>query len=207
MIEINKLTKQQTIKAIVNQANSINKKLKQFDDLGIEEYREFVENLVGESNFNKQGSITKAIKSHYKNINILHLKKTLNALIKINNNETYGTVNKYYKAIEESKRNAIDTMATYLINKGYDEYEVRLMVESDTFLSSVYSAWKDLNGGYGSLQLVEKVFLEYTSTMNKKQVKKAMSNVEFSLREAKKLDDRIREEKEFEEWKRGKNRR
>ena len=98
-------------------------------------------------------------------------------------------------------------MATYLINKGYDEYEVRLMVESDTFLSSVYSAWKDLHGGYGSLQIVEKVYLEYTSTMNKKQVRKAMSNVEFSLREAKKLYDRIREEKEFEEWKRGKNRR
>lgn len=206
-INVNKLTKEQTINSIIHQANSMNKKLKKYDNEGIEEYRELITNLLGD-HLNSKGTVSKAKESHYKNINILELKKTLNTMIKINNHEIYGTFRKYNKAVTESKENTLDTIFNHLVyNCGFNENEVRMLLASDDFLNHIWTAFKDLDGGYGSLQTVEKIYLNYDVSMKVKDKKKALSNIEYSLKEAKRIEERIRNEQDYKKYLRGKNRR
>lgn len=191
---INHLNKDETIKKIINQANSLNKKIKAFNDENITEYQEYINNYIQSKYHSSSGRITKS-KKVLEQQNIVELKQLLSSLIQINNNETYGTINKYKKVVSKSIANAKDTFKDYLIDKGYDEHEVELVINSGTFLDSVSKALNDMGGGYGSNQTMEKVFLEYSSLDADRS--RAMSDVEFGLRNARELAERLETERQL----------
>ena len=84
-MDINKLSHEELINKIINQSNSLNKKIKAFKNKGIEEHNELIHNLLSDDQvqYNKSGSITKS-KKFYNNQDDFVLKKTLSTLIKIN---------------------------------------------------------------------------------------------------------------------------
>lgn len=192
---INGLNKKQVINKIINQANSLNKKIKQFNDNNVNEYNEFVSQYINNKYHSASGRITKS-KKLLEQQSVLELKQLLSSLIKVNNNETYGTINKYKKEVAKSINNARDTFKDYLLNKGYDETEVELVVNSGTFLNSVAQAFNEMGGGHGSNQTMEKVYLNYTLSLNDEERTRAMSNVEFGLRNARELQERLETERQ-----------
>ena len=103
-MNINDLTHKQLINKIINQANSLNKKIKAFKNNGITEHSELIHNLFDKDQvkFNKSGSITKS-KKFYDNQEDIWLKKTLSTLIKLNNH-TYETQTFYTLACNDCKR-------------------------------------------------------------------------------------------------------
>ena len=183
------------INKIINQANSLNKKIKKFNDEGINEYTDFLSNFIDSKYHNRSGRITKSRKL-LGGQSVLELKQLLSSLIKVNNNETYGTIHKYKQEVAKSISNARDTFSDYLLNKGYDPLEVDLVINSGTFLNSVAQALNDMGGGYGSNQTMEKVFLQYTASLNEKERARALSDVEFGLRNARELAERLETERQ-----------
>ncbi len=73
-------------KMIINQINSLNKKIKAFRKEGIEEHTEFIKNIITEDmgRFLTSGTLSKS-KKFYATKNTVWLKKSLSALHKINN--------------------------------------------------------------------------------------------------------------------------
>lgn len=193
---INTLNRKQLINKIINQANSLNKKIKAFNDEGIGEFQSFISNYIDVGYHNKNGRITKS-KKVYGGKSDLELKRILSSLIKINNNEVYGTINKYKKEVNDKIQNAKDNFRDYLTNKGYDRDEVELVINSGSFLNTVAQAFNDMQGGHASGDTMEKVYLEYTSSLNENERQRALSNVEFGLRNAHELFERIETERQY----------
>lgn len=200
------MTKNEIINKIINQANSLNKKIKAFDKEGIDDHTDFVHAMFNDKQmkYNKSGSLTKS-KKFYSDQNILQLKRTLNILTKINNHDVFGTVRKYKTFATESWTTLQHTVKEILLSKGYNESDVNLITSSKIFYNTLLLAFKDVSKGYGSHQVIEKVFLQYNQgNLSKEDIEKATSDIEFSVSRQQELDRHIREFKEFEEWKRGK---
>lgn len=66
------------INKIINQANSLNKKIKSFKDEGITDHYEYIQAMFNDKQmmYNESGSITKS-KKFYNNQNLLELKLSL----------------------------------------------------------------------------------------------------------------------------------
>jgi len=93
-LKINSINdRNELINMIINQINSLNKKIKVFKEEGIEEHLEYVKNIITEDmgKFTKNETLSKS-KKFYSSKNTVWLKKTLSALHKINNHKIYGTV-------------------------------------------------------------------------------------------------------------------
>ena len=200
------MTKNTVIDKIINQANSLNKKIKAFKKEGITDHNDFIHAMFNDEQmkYNKSGSLTKS-KKFYEKQNILQLQRTLNVLTKINNHDVFGTVRKYKTFATESWNTLQFTIKEILIGKGYNEQDVTMIVSSKIFYNTLLLAFKDVGKGYGSEQIIEKVFLQYNQgNLSNEDIEKATSDIEFSVSRQRELERHIRDFREFEEWKRGK---
>lgn len=186
---------------IINQINSLNKKIKAFKKEGIEEHTEYIKNIISEDmgQFTKNDTLSKS-KKFYDTKNTVWLKKTLSALHKINNHEFYGTTRKYKKEVTKSLKAVQDYTQIYLQNKGYDNKFINEITNSKDFFVKLYGAFNEGIQGYGSDQIIEKIALSYDDTgMSNEEMNKILSNIEYS----KNVLDRLKEEQDaFEEFKR-----
>lgn len=186
---------------IINQINSLNKKIKAFKKEGIEEHSEYIKNIISEDmgKFTKNDTLSKS-KKFYDTKNTVWLKKTLSALHKLNNHEFYGTIRKYKKEVTKSLKAVQDYTQSYLQNKGYDNKFINEITNSKDFFVKLYGAFNEGIQGYGSDQIIEKIALTYDDTgMSNEEMNKILSNIEYS----KNVLDRLKEEQDaFEEFKR-----
>lgn len=186
---------------IINQINSLNKKIKAFKKEGIEEHAEYIKNLISDDmgQFTANDTLSKS-KKFYGSKNTVWLKKTLSALHKINNHEFYGTTRKYHKEVTKSLKAVQDYTKNYLNNKGYDNKFINEITNSKDFFVKIYGAFNEGIQGYGSDQIIEKIALSYENTgMSNEEMNKILSNIEYS----KNVLDRLKEEQDaFEEFKR-----
>lgn len=186
---------------IINQINSLNKKIKAFKKEGIEEHSEYIKNLISDDmgQFTKNDTLSKS-KKFYGSKNTVWLKKTLSALHKLNNHEFYGTTRKYHKEVTKSLKAVQDYTKNYLNNKGYDNKFINEITNSKDFFIKLYGAFNEGIQGYGSDQIIEKIALSYENTgMSNEEMNKILSNIEYS----KNVLDRLKEEQDaFEEFKR-----
>lgn len=200
------MTKSEVINKIINQVNSLNKKIKTFKNEGIEDHYEFITSMFNDKQmkYNKSGSLTKS-KKFYDKENILQLNRTLNILTKINNHDVFGTIKKYKKFANDQWYTFKETISDSLIKKGYDEEYVKLITSSKQFQKNLSLILQDCSRGYGSEQIFEKVFLNYQhGIISKEDIEKAVSDIEHSVSRQNQLQDHIREYNEFLEMKRGK---
>ena len=186
---------------IINQINSLNKKIKAFKKKGIDEHSEYVRNMINDDmgKFTKNDTLSKS-KKFYSDKNIVWLKKTLSALHKINNNELFGTVHKYEKEVSNNLKKVRDYTQQYLEQKGYSKDFINEVTNSKEFYTTLFMEFNHVGRGYGSNQAIEKVALNYENNgMDNKEVEKILQNIEYS----KNVLDRLKEEKDaFEEFKR-----
>lgn len=186
---------------IINQINSLNKKIKAFKKEGIEEHAEYIKNIISDDmgQFTASDTLSKS-KKFYGSKNTVWLKKTLSALHKINNHEFYGTTRKYHKEVTKSLKAVQDYTKNYLNNKGYDNSFINEITNSKDFFVKLYGAFNEGIQGYGSDQIIEKIALSYeNSGMSNEEMNKILSNIEYS----KNVLDRLKEEQDaFEEFKR-----
>lgn len=190
--------KSELTKMIINQINSLNKKIKKFSENGIDEHSEYVHALLNNermAKFTENGTISKS-KAFYQEQNTIWLKKTLSALHKINNNNTLGTVKKYEKTVNDTIRKIQDTIKQHLRSKGYSEQFIQEIVNDKDYIKSLISAFNEGGKGYGSLQIVEKVALTYKEQDLSEEQKKILNNIEGSKNA---LDEIKREVAEIEE--------
>lgn len=201
-LKINSLSdKQEIIDMIINQINSLNKKIKAFKKKGIDEHLEYVRNMISDDmgKFTKNDTLSKS-KKFYSDKNIVWLKKTLSALHKINNNELFGTVHKYEKEVSNNLKKVRDYTQQHLKEKGYSQDFINEVTNSKEFYTTLFMEFNHFGRGYGSDQAIEKVALNYENNgMDNKEVEKILQNIEYS----KNVLDRLKEEREaFEEFKR-----
>ena len=201
-LKINSLSdKQEITDMIINQINSLNKKIKAFKKKGIDEHSEYVKNMISDDmgKFTKNDTLSKS-KKFYSDKNIVWLKKTLSALHKINNNELFGTVHKYEKEVSNNLKKVRDYTQQYLKQKGYSQDFINEVTNSKEFYTTLFMEFNHVGRGYGSDQAIEKIALNYENNgMDNKEVEKILQNIEYS----KNVLDRLKEEQEaFEEFKR-----
>ena len=201
-LKINSLSdKQEITDMIINQINSLNKKIKAFKKKGIDEHSEYVRNMISDDmgKFTKNDTLSKS-KKFYSDKNIVWLKKTLSALHKINNNELFGTVHKYEKEVSNNLKKVRDYTQQYLKQKGYSQDFINEVTNSKEFYTTLFMEFNHVGRGYGSNQAIEKIALNYENNgMDNKEVEKILQNIEYS----KNVLDRLKEEQEaFEEFKR-----
>ena len=201
-LKINSLSdKQEITDMIINQINSLNKKIKAFKKKGIDEHSEYVRNMISDDmgKFTKNDTLSKS-KKFYSDKNIVWLKKTLSALHKINNNELFGTVHKYEKEVTNNLKKVRDYTQQYLEQKGYSKDFINEVTNSKEFYTTLFMEFNHVGRGYGSNQAIEKIALNYENNgMDNKEVEKILQNIEYS----KNVLDRLKEEQEaFEEFKR-----
>ena len=195
------MTKNEIINKIINQANSLNKKVKSFKNEGITDHYDLIQSMFNDQQmqFNNSGSLTKS-KKFYGNQNILELKRTLNILTKINNHDVFGTVKKYKNFATDQWNTLQHTVKEILLNKGYSENDVNLVISSKSFYNSLLIAFKELKKNYGSEQVVEKVYLQYANDLSESDIKQAVSDIEFSVSKQRELDEELRQYNEHLQW-------
>ena len=201
-LKINSLSdKQEITDMIINQINSLNKKIKAFKKKGIDEHSEYVRNMISDDmgKFTKNDTLSKS-KKFYSDKNIVWLKKTLSALHKINNNELFGTVHKYEKEVSNNLKKVRDYTQQYLKQKDYSQDVINEVTNSKEFYTTLFMEFNHVGRGYGSNQAIEKIALNYENNgMDNKEVEKILQNIEYS----KNVLDRLKEEQDaFEEFKR-----
>lgn len=211
-MEINNLSQGELIDKIINQANSMNKKIKAFRGKDISEFEEMLHNLLPEdkAKYNsKSGAVSKST-VHYKKMSDLDLKRILSTLHKLNNHDIYGTVNKYQKVATQSWHTLKATVEEHLRKKGYDDKFIFDITNDKGFYDKLYLAFKDLGKGHESKQSIEKVALEYKENgLSEDEIERATNNIENSKN---KMDEIIYKARLFDEFEkevnaRGKNRR
>ena len=139
-LKINSLSdKQEITDMIINQINSLNKKIKAFKKKGIDEHSEYVRNMISDDmgKFTKNDTLSKS-KKFYSDKNIVWLKKTLSALHKINNNELFGTMNKYEKEVSNNLKKVRDYTQQYLEQKGYSKDFINEVTNSKEFYTTLF---------------------------------------------------------------------
>lgn len=187
------------IKMIINQINSLNKKIKDFKNKGIEEHQEFVKVMNSDYvQYTDSGTISKS-KGYFKGKSKIELKRTLAGLHKTNNNDFFGTTRKYNKEVTKGITYVRDFTKQYFEQKGYDEKFIQNIVNNKDFFAQVFTAFKEGDANrYGSSQVIEKIALNYEdSGMNERERDRILSNIEYSrntmdyLKEAQKAVDEI----------------
>ena len=185
------------ISMIINQINSLNKKIKKFREKGIEEHFEYVRHIITDDmgQFTENGTLSKS-KKFYDGKNTVWLKKSLSALHKINNHEYYGTTRKYEKEVTATIKKVLDYATKLLTDKGYSEDFIYNTVHTKNFMVVLFDAYKEVGRGYGSDQSIEKVALNYGGTdtgFNQKEINKILNNIEYARNTA----ERLKEEQEL----------
>jgi ribosomal protein S18 len=201
-LQINNISDREELTGmIINQINSLNKKIKSFKNEGIDEHFDYIKQIMSDdmAQFTEHGTMSKS-KKFYSSKNTVWLKKTLSALHKINNHDYYGTTTKYHKEVTASFKAAQNYMEDYLNKKGYDKDFIFETVNSKDFFTKLFLEFKDVGKGYGSNQAIDKIALSYSNNdtgFTDEERDKVLNNIEYS----KNVLKRIQEEKEaFEEF-------
>lgn len=193
------------VSMIVNQANSLNKKIKDFGNSEVAEYGEYVHGLLTTDmvQFSASGSVTKS-KKFYGSLSTPMLKKTLSALHKINNHEFYGTKKKYNKEVTKGILGVQNYAKDYLLEKGYDSNFVNETINSKDFLVKLYGAYNEGVRGYDSDQRIDKIALSYgeDTGFSAKERDKILNNIEYSRNTKMRLEQ---DKKDLEEYKAERN--
>lgn len=190
---INKVNdREEIVDMIINQINSLNKKIKGFQERGIETHYNFVKGLLTDDlvKYNDNGFIAKS-KEFYKDKHIIWLKKSYVAIRLINNHYAYGTVNKYQKELDKSMKQVQETVREHLEGKGYSEQFIKETLDSKDFYVALFDEFENLGVGYGSKQAIEKVALTYkeSSAIDEKEKKRILSNIEYARNSAIRLKE------------------
>lgn len=195
------MTKNEIINKIINQANSLNKKVTAFKNEGITDHYDLIQSMFNDKQmiYTDSNLLSKS-KKFYGNQNILELQRTLTILTKINNHDVFGTVRKYKKFATEQWTTLKHTVKEILLKKGYSVDDVNLVISSKAFYNSLLIAFKELKKNYGSDQVVEKVYLQYAN-MSEEEIKQAVSDIEYSVTKQRELDEELRDYKDYLEWK------
>lgn len=206
--KINPLTdKEDIVNKIINQANSLNKKIKSFKGEGIAEHKTYLESFLTDDmvKWTKSGGISKS-KKFYSDKHMLWLKKTLSALHKANNDVFYGTVRKYKEELTSSQEKIVSYAQKYLSKKGYSNQFIDEVVHSKGFIAMLIMRFNEGATIYGSNQVIEDVALTYgTATgFSNDELDRTLSNIEMAKNS---IDEINRQMEEFEEFKRLKNKR
>jgi hypothetical protein len=192
--DINSLSdKNDIIDKIINQTNSLNKKIKSFKNEGIQEQSEYMNKLLTNDmvKYNKTGTISKS-KNFYSDKGELWLKKTLATLHKLNNHEFYGTTTKYKKKVTESvKKIHAYTIKTFK-DKGYNEEFIRDLIHDPSFFDKVFNAFSEQGQGFGSNQEIEKVLLSYgdITGLENSEMNRILNNIEYAKRTEQSIDEK-----------------
>lgn len=183
------------INMIVNQINSLNKKIKSFKGKGIDTHIEYIKNVITNDmgQFTKNETLSKS-KKFYNDKHQVWLKKTLTALHKINNHDFFGTTRKYEKEVNKNVAKVQEYTRQFLEKKGYSNQYIIETINDKNFIVALFDAFKDV-GGYGSDQVIEKVALSYSDNtgLDSKEVDKILNNIEYS----KNVIDRLKEERDL----------
>lgn len=184
------------INMIVNQINSLNKKIKSFKEKGIDTHIEYIKNIISDDmgRFTKNETLSKSRK-FYKDKHQVWLKKTLTALHKINNHDFFGTIRKYENEVNKNVAKVQEYTRQFLEKKGYSNQYIIETINDKNFIVALFDAFKDVGGGYGSDQVIEKVALSYSDNtgLDSKEVDKILNNIEYS----KNVIDRLKEERDL----------
>lgn len=192
--DIDKLTDTEDIvNKIINQANSLNKKIKAFKEKGIEEHGDYLSQLLTSDivKFNEDGSISKS-KNFYKNKNQIWLKKSLSAIRSMNNHDFYGTVNKYNKEMTTRFRAVKTELINALEEKNYSKEYIDKLTNKKDYFAMLYMAFNDKENKLPSDQTIEKITLQYESEgsgYTKEEVDKILSNFEHSNNTLKRIQE------------------
>ncbi|MEG1009912.1 MAG: hypothetical protein RSF67_08925 [Clostridia bacterium] len=182
-LQINKLQdREEIIGMIINQINSLNKKINKFKEKGINEQLEYTKNIISEDmgQFNENDNLRKS-KVFYRSKNTVWLKKSLSALHKINNHEFFGTTRKYEQEVTNNIKLVKTYVEKYLRQKGYDDKFINEVVNSKNFYVNLFEEFKEVGKGYGSDQAIDKVALTYQNNIyDSKETEKILSNIESS---------------------------
>lgn len=189
---------------IINQINSLNKKIKSFKEKGIDTHMEYIKNIITDDmgQFTENGTLSKS-KKFYGEKHQVWLKKTLTALHKINNHDFFGTTRKYEKGVTKNVQRVQEYVRQFLEEKGYSKQFIIETINDKDFFVALFDAFKDVGKGYGSDQAIEKIALSYSdnNSLDSKEVDKILNNIEYS----KNVLDRLKEEQDaFNEFKRNK---
>lgn len=191
-ININELkNKDEIIDKIINQANSLNKKIKKFKVEGISDHYQYVTSLLSNNDnvFNENGTITKS-KQIYKEMSIPMLKRTLSMLHKTNNHEILGTTNKYKKAVNSSLQGVKTYAKNHLEKLGYSEQFIQEVTNNNGYLMELVRAFNEGVEQYGSDNIIEKVALTYEDTgLDNKEVNRRLSDIESAVNKINELDE------------------
>lgn len=193
--------KDELIGMVINQINSLNKKMKAFARKGYDAHIEYMSNLLnGQVQYTMNETISKS-KSYLGEKNLLQLKKLYVSLQHMNNHNILGTIKKYESAVtrqvEDTKKYARD----FLVSKGYDNNFILKVINDKNFYTSLFSAFDD-DGTFTSDQIIEEVALNYDISNINATRKKRLEELESGRMEQERID---REQKAFEEWQRQNN--
>lgn len=197
--------KNELISMIINQANSLNKKIKTFKKEGIDEHLQYVKHYLTDdmTKYSKNDTVTKS-KKYYKDKSLLWLKKTWRAMQLVNNNGYYGTVKKFNKEVTTRYEGLKSFLEQYLREKGYSDDFIYGIVRDRSFFARLYIAFKEGGEYTPSKQLIDKVLLEYEQgigNLTEKEVNKALNNIEVSQAINERLHNDRNEHEEWLNWK------
>lgn len=198
--DIKGMSKQETIDRIINQANSLNKKILKFQNEGISEHYDYVRGMLGDIGVQYKeevGTISKSRK-FYNNVNILQLKRTLKALHVVNNSDVYGTVAKYNKTMSRQYSDIIDFTTKLLRKNGKTEKYIQEVVGNKNFLDTFVNVMNEGTKGLTSEAVIEKIAMRYGKDGEyKKNAKKTLRNIDNAFNKLQELD---REKQAIEEY-------
>lgn len=181
---------------IINQINSLNKKIKAFKEKGIDTHMEYIKNIISDDmgQFTENDTLSKS-KKFYSGKHQVWLKKTLTALHKINNHDFFGTTRKYEKEVNKNVSKVQEYTRQFLEKKGYSHQFIIETINDKNFIVALFDAFKDVGNGYGSDQVIEKIALSYSDNtgLDSKEVDKILNNIEYS----KNVLDRLKDEREL----------
>ena len=181
---------------IINQINSLNKKIKSFKEKGIDTHMEYIKNIITDDmgQFTENDTLSKS-KKFYGEKHQVWLKKTLTALHKINNHAFFGTPRKYEQEVTKNVAKVQEYTRQFLEKKGYSQQFIIETINDKNFIVSLFTAFKEVGRGYDSNQTIEKIALTYDNNngLDSKEVDRILNNIEYS----KNVLDRLKDEREL----------
>lgn len=203
-MDINNLSREELIEKIINQENSLNKKIKKFRKDNIEEHFNMVKNYLGEDvQFNKSNVIAKSRKFH-ESQGTLTLKRTLSALHKLNNHDIYGTVNKYNKFATAKWEILQETVKQELLSRGYSEKEIQNAITSKDFYDKLYVAFADKEKYGDSDDIIELTYLDYKDNgLSEDEIDRISTSIDHSIKAQEELFEELRQYDAFKNAREG----
>lgn len=169
------------INMIINQINSVNKKVKQFNKAGYKWYEEELKQRMNgyKAQYTKSGSLSKS-KKFYKDQNLIFLKDTLVTISSFNNDPTRGTIAKYESNLFKSIQETRNYIKKQMESKGYDPSFIESSINDKRFVMDIINdinSFKELD----SDQIIDEVSLKYhEKALGSDRSREVINNLEYA---------------------------